>query len=428
VTEPPPSWDRPDLSGTELVADEAGFRFHFTYEGEDAIAPTDSDGDEVPDTIERMADGFEAGLASFDARGFVRPLGDDGVEGSTDIDVYVRALDSYGYTHPLSVPEGYGCFIELDRDMDGSLEGIVESVAAHELHHCVEFAYTIHMAPWWYEATATHEQYLAVSGEGLAGAVDALWGLRLFGSSRPVDDVGSRFEYAGMILPKFWEEFGGDDPGRSARMWEEARTEPDWEALFGRVAADELGLGWDALFQEHAVWNALACGHDDGEHYQPDAVACTIDSITVPAADASSGSASVQLEGAWSAGYVSFRPDDPTLDLEVTCEGPETMRLTVLALDGILLADQVEGQAGTATVHATPEVLAVVTAGEAGSVTCTSREVARGEEQDGCGCSTSPRWNPAGLAVLGAVVAWERRRRRGCAPTIVAVRSRPYRG
>ncbi|MFT7520897.1 MAG: hypothetical protein ACI9MC_003048, partial [Kiritimatiellia bacterium] len=199
---------RPSVSGNEQIAvSETGlFRVHYTVEGEDS--PSGAVTDDVPDMVPRVLVALEDGRAAFELAGWRRLSRDDGDGGDDAIDVYITQLDAFGYANATLSDSGDGasCFLRLDPDLPTLGEGIVESVSYHELHHCVQYRYTTETAPWIYEAQATLEQYRLADNAASDVLVNVLWIQRLTQPERGLDKVGARFEYAGFVFAKFWEE------------------------------------------------------------------------------------------------------------------------------------------------------------------------------------------------------------------------------
>ncbi|MEZ4237921.1 MAG: hypothetical protein R3F59_17605 [Myxococcota bacterium] len=272
--------ERPALSGPEKTLDRGRFRLHYTLEGADAPPADDADADGVPDLVTTVGTALLQAEATY-ARAGWRPLVDDA---SGDIDVYVHDIDVFGYATPVPAgdADGASCFLEIDRGAS-VLGSVAASVATHELHHCVQFRYSVATAPWLYEATSTYEQYAHVLDPVLDFASAALWVERLSAPERRLDDVDGRFEYAAFLWAKYWTERGGADPDRSPAMWRRwsgrQRLGHCARRRSGRQFGDDLG---DAFLE--FTWNAFACGNDDGEHYLGDPIPCTA-TLGAPIAD-----------------------------------------------------------------------------------------------------------------------------------------------
>lgn len=399
--------DRPTLSGPEEVvyASDNRFAVHFTRTGEDAVTPTDTDGDGVPDMVHRVLDAQAAALATWIDEGW-RDVPTDRKRGPA-LDVYLRALDINGYAHavpPLDAADPSACWMELDHDLAGLPGLVVESVAVHELHHCVEFTYSTDVDGWLLEATATYEQYEAILDDPLALALGVLYGERLGHPERPIDATDGRFEYAGFLVVKFGQDRTGA-PDFSRALWEALAEQPDWHTTFGALAAEHVGLDADRWFVENAAWNGFACAADDGAHYDPATLPCMVATVppTTPVDD--------RFDVAFDAGpYASFTGVFPLVGdpagVEVRCDGVGPFGLVPVDASG----------AGGAVVHAVDGVATlpgpldgdgavrvVVVSEDASAGTCTvTRLAAPG------GCSAAPAAPLGGLAWLA--LAFVRRR------------------
>jgi MYXO-CTERM domain-containing protein len=316
---------RPVLTGPEEIVDTADgrFRIHFTPEGADA---TDDD------AVAWAEAGFAETWAEFvDGDGWPAPPPDLGEGGDDRLDVYLRDLDANGYAHEVPLPAGpTGCWIELDPAVAATLgETTFQSVAGHELHHCLQFAVTPSLASWIYEATSTYAQYLLFGerDETLDLGKEFLWRLRLAGSRRALDDVGAQFEYAAMVWSKFLVDRAGD---RRAllELWQAMAAAGSWEggheAYLGSLAA---------TVAEAAVWNLFACDRDDGRHWADDPATCRLDGAvrpTVVAALPASGTAGPIAR--YGSEYVELTPDceSAALHVEVTPEVAMTVQVVAV--------------------------------------------------------------------------------------------------
>ena len=269
---------RPGLSGPAqtLEVGDGQITLHWTDEGQDAIGLTvDEDGNGLPDGIDRMVVGLETGLDSYEAAGWRPLVMDQGEDGTESVDVYVRDIEAFGYAYAEPLEGGGSCFMELDPHNHSLGEGMSESVAAHELHHCIQYAYTWQASSWIYEATATYQQYLLFSGPTIDTALQALWSQRLLQMDRAIDATGDRYEYAGFVFLKYLA-----DRGESAdlpALWEALAVEHDWLLAFEAESARK----WDETFAEtfswFATWNLFACDRDDGQHYDPATHPCLLE-------------------------------------------------------------------------------------------------------------------------------------------------------
>lgn len=313
---------RPELSGVEQVLDHGAFRLHYTATGGDAVPPDDLDGNGQPDLVDRVAAALDLGEQAYLDAGYRALVPDGGEGGSEALDLYLRVLPVNGYAYPVAVQDGYSCFMEIDPGLTSPGQ-ILESVVVHELHHCVQYRYTVQALSWIYEATATYEQYAQVQSTTLQAALDVLWNERLRGADLPLAATDGRFEYAGFALLKFLTDRSGE-AGEVERLWSQLAEQPDWQP-----ALDAFDGDWRELALDFHTWNAFACSRDDGQHYDSASHPCTFPASSVntePLAGdelrfehaASPGSA-LYIEAASDAGQV------PRLDCTEAVDGAESV-------------------------------------------------------------------------------------------------------
>ena len=273
---------RPDLSGpvSSEQSEDGRFTVHWTDEGEDAPPVLDADANGRSDYLDRVFGALSLGGSVYEELGFRAVPPDDGSGGDGSLDLYVKVLPVNGYANPVVGPEGMSCFMQIDPGL-GSGGAILESVVVHELHHCVQYTYTVEAQSWIYEAGATYEQYDHVQSPTLQVALDVLWNDRLRGADRPLDEADGRFEYAGFLFVKFIEERGETDRARIPRLWQALEAEPVWQEGLGALAGAEWGLDLGELLLDFHTWNAFACSRDDGAHYGSERHPCTFPATSV---------------------------------------------------------------------------------------------------------------------------------------------------
>jgi len=333
---------RPTLSGAvETLDSEDGlFRLHFTREGEDAPGGDEGE-DGLPLMVGRVFDGLQLGTLTFEERGYRSVNLDEGEEGSDAIDVYITQLNSNGYANEVQRSDGEAsCYIRIESDL-GSMGGkIVESVTIHELHHCVQFAYTTDSHAFMYESTATYEQYLALMDESLVLALNVLYIQRLAEPERKLNNKQGRYPYAGFLFMKFWSEYLGPESGRVPALWEQLAQTPQWEEALWLASDSMWGLAFDKVFLDFARYNAFACSRDDGQHYVADSLGCTADmEVPYQSLAEATGSVSVDLEKTrYSASYARWQTATKGMLPELTCSAPSDpdakLRVLLAQLDG----------------------------------------------------------------------------------------------
>ncbi|MCB9763692.1 MAG: hypothetical protein H6739_28240 [Alphaproteobacteria bacterium] len=334
---------RPSMSGPVETVDspDGRFRVHYTDYGDDAMDINDNDGDGVPDAVTRILVALDIGADAFEARGW-RSLEPDNAWGGSDaIDVYVGAIDANGYAYP-ALPDDpdavSSCYLEINAGLTGGSSVVLESVVVHELHHCVQFAYTVNSHAWMYESTATYEQYQPIEGDELDLLVNFLWALRLNQPDRPIHGVGDRYEYAGMLFPKFWAERGGTDLGRLDALWTVLGETPGWRVGIDVAASELFNTSLDGVFLDYSVWNAFACGRDDGQHYDPDVLPCTVDAgVPITPIQAGDSFEVVHENTSHTALYFELPADGDDRAVAVSCDAPgdeAEAAVRIVALDG----------------------------------------------------------------------------------------------
>ena len=152
--------------------DTLHFRFHYTTVGPHAPPLEDVNPmNGVPDYVDICADAHERSFRiEVDLMGFKRPFDDFWVAengGNHKYDVYLFQFPALGFTttdwyHGRVLPTvvTFGPYFALNSrlyDYFGKLEGIrfIETTAAHEFLHGIQFAYNARMPTWFMEASAT---------------------------------------------------------------------------------------------------------------------------------------------------------------------------------------------------------------------------------------------------------------------------------
>lgn len=436
---------RPLLSGPviEHATEDGRFLLRWTTEGDDLPSNMeDLDGNGLPDVVDRTLLGLEEADIAFPLAGYREVAPDDGAGGSDAIDVYFIDLPVNGCAFEVPAEAGSdagsSCTMLIDGGLGDSAEGVIESVAAHELHHCTQYAHTIAAPGWLLEATATFEQYRLFTSPALVAAVEFLWRFRLESPERPLSAVGDRFEYAGFIFIYFWESFGGVEPDRIPALWEALRAhDGDWEDALESESQRLWGQPFSRTFLDFATWNAFACARDDLAHYPATGeFPCTIPSTQVPIVEVNGPSFGVDLpQTPFATAYFEVPAADDDRPLRIECGGPgddgARVRARLVTLDGfgreVAAADTTgrdgEGFSLQSEVVQDPDGSTLVVMASTGDVAVSfDCDVARAEVpvpddetpfgEDGCSCSQPGRGEPA-AALLLLLLAPKRRRRRG---------------
>ncbi len=326
--------DRPALSGAEVIFDAPSgrVRLHYTTAGVDAVNPEDVDPQNgVPDLVDDFVTGIDDAWNVFVGEdGWTAPLPDEGRGGDDRLDAYVRAIDANGYTHYEPVAGGHSAYIELNPAVRGLGRVGARSVSAHEFHHALQAALTVGAGAWIYEATATWAQYLLYEGDPILDVGrDALWLFRLEGAARGLDDVGDRFEYAGMVWVKFLLDHGRQPRRAVLDLWRAMAQAGGWAAGHEAVARQFGFASLDEAVATFHEWNLFACQRDDGRHYDPQNLPCSIKAgvktVAPPTLPSSGATAPVGPRGAI---YLEPARDcaTDTLHVRVVATGPFAVR------------------------------------------------------------------------------------------------------
>jgi Raf kinase inhibitor-like YbhB/YbcL family protein len=325
---------RPTLSGPEILHDtpDGRYRIHYTLSGRDALVdPRDADpANGLPDFVDDVAEGIARCYRTFvDEDGWPRPPADEGRGGDDRLDVYVRLIDIFGYAHYELVASGESTsYLEIN-PQNGSTLGRTgtRSVAAHEFHHALQAAVTRRALPFLYEATATWAQYQLYQDLVLDLSRGALWVIRLKGAARPLDDVGQRFEYAGMVWLKFLLDHGQARRTAVLDLW---RSMAKWGGAEGhRRAVSSFGLqNLEEAAATFAEWNLFACHRDDGRHYTKDLGCVMEEEVPTIAPSALPATGVTSPVGARGAAYLDVPHDCATaiVKVKVSASGPFAVR------------------------------------------------------------------------------------------------------
>lgn len=144
----------------------AHFCVHYVLTSADAPAPTDADGDGVPDWVGTTLAELEAVFAFESGTLGYRPPPTDGIRGGNALfDVYLSQIGDdglYGFCAPEDKAPGerfvYSGYCVLDNDFAEFPLGPAASLgvtAAHEFFHAIQFGYDAGEDRWLLEATAT---------------------------------------------------------------------------------------------------------------------------------------------------------------------------------------------------------------------------------------------------------------------------------
>ncbi|UCC45190.1 MAG: hypothetical protein JSU65_04545, partial [Candidatus Zixiibacteriota bacterium] len=255
------------------------------------------------------------------------PPSDDGRGGDTARDVYFEEMPYYGY----AVPEGQGpepwndyfSYLVLHRDYtgfppnndpEGDIAGAAKATAAHEFHHCVQFAYDAGEPPWFQELDATYMEDIVY--DLTDDNYNYLPGFMNFPEKSLME---SSLHMYGSFL---WGVFLAErfDTSLMVSVWEGARFDDVYSALSDTLLAN---YGWtqDSAFAEFTVWNYITGQRDDGNHYQEGssypAVAISETYASYPRLNI----LSPEQPAGYGSCYIQFRPGTSVGNLRLTFTG-----------------------------------------------------------------------------------------------------------
>lgn len=170
---------RDEAAGLDQSYDRGMFRLHYTNSGAHAVNNQDTDGNNVPDYVEFIANTLDSVSQINLQIGYVRPPSDGWYSaardkgGSDHYDVYLRNITSnlYGYVQPEDYAQGDGnnenssatevnafnSYMVLRNHYNffpGDEQSNLRVTIAHEYFHAIQFGYDGWEEPWLLEATA----------------------------------------------------------------------------------------------------------------------------------------------------------------------------------------------------------------------------------------------------------------------------------
>ncbi len=305
------------------------FTLHYDLSGDDAVSPTDNDSSGVSDYVERCASYLDSSLTKHRELGYRDPPVDYGGGGDNKFDVYFQDMMYYGR----AVPEGAGpeswndyySYLVLHNtyigfapndDPEGNPAGAAKATAAHELHHCIQFAYDLSEPTWFMELDATYIEDIVFD------QVNDNYNYMYHLTNSPTVTLMNNglHAYASFIWGMFLAE--KYDTTLMVSAWEGARFENVYDVLSDTLAQD-YGLTQDSAFVEFTYWNYITGTRDDGAHYSEAAdyleVAVSASHSFLPI---SVSPAAAEPEG-YGAGYVHFVPDGDEGILQLTFDGSD---------------------------------------------------------------------------------------------------------
>jgi len=257
------------------------FKLHYDTLGAHQVPLTDSDENDVPDYVERVASYLDTALDVHAGMGYFQPVADSGEGGDELYDVYFEHLSEgfYGYTVPegdgpepwndiyshMALHKNYIGFVPND-DPEGDVAGTAKISCAHELHHAVQFAYDHEEEMWFMDLDAVFMEEIVFDQVN-----DNLSLLPTFMTRPDVSLLNNgNHRYSCFVWGLYLAQ--AFDTTLMRGVWEGAL----YDAEVFDVLTDSLPLnyGWeiDSAFVEFCVWNYITGGRDDGLHYEDAAI------------------------------------------------------------------------------------------------------------------------------------------------------------
>lgn len=313
------------------VSPSGFFRLHYDTTGIDAVSAVDSDGNGVPDYIDRAAAHLDTSLTYHITLGYLLPPADNGAGGDDLYDVYFENMSFYGY----AVPDGQGTeawndyysYIVMHRnfinfppntDPEGNPEGASKATAAHEFHHSVQFAYDATEFIWFMEMDATYMEDIAFNHVN-----DNYNYLPTYMNNPSITLMQTSLHmYASFIYGLYLaQQF---DTSLMVALWEGARF--TGTNVFQSLSDTLVGrYGWtqDSAFAEFVMWNYATASRDDGLHHTE------ASSYPSPAFSRSHTGYPVSLNtsplspGGYSASYIQMLPGSVTGQVRINFDGAD---------------------------------------------------------------------------------------------------------
>jgi hypothetical protein len=274
--------DRPILVDEQTFGDEHFF-IHYTLSGKDAVAPTDSNINGIPDYIEQVLAALNTAYhIEVVQLGWTPPPGDLGEGGDSRLDVYIQELmdggvagytnDDGGYLgdNPATPEEERRAtysYIGLDNDFaelpqnPGASEtplALMQATVAHELNHAIQAGYdAFDPQSWLYEATSSW-----MEDEVFDDSNDTILYVQDVFSAPDQCRVAEKGWYGSWLFLRLMSERYGHDVVRS--IWEQSRRLDGFDAIDAALAP--YGSSLQIESRDFAVANLLRA-YEEGANY-----------------------------------------------------------------------------------------------------------------------------------------------------------------
>ncbi len=308
------------------------FKMHYDTLGTHAVPKTDGDFDGVPDFVERCAAYCDSSLDKQRVLGFLDPPSDGTTGGDSLFDVYFEQTIYYGYAVP-EVPgpqpwPDYTSYLVLHRnfvgfapndDPEGDVAGAAKVTAAHEFHHCIQFAYDSNEGNWFMELDATCMEDIVF--DQVNDNYNYLSEYMDYPDTSLMTNTMQYHWYASFIWDLFLVE--NFNVSLLPAVWNGARYTSVYTALSDSLSAD-FGWSQDSAFVEFTKWCFATGYRNDNLHFSEASSYPLVDlsalHTSIPVASTSSAS----MPAGYSATYIQFMPGTETGTLRINFDGSDS--------------------------------------------------------------------------------------------------------
>lgn len=310
------------------------FLLHYDLSGEDAVSPTDSDGNGVSDYIDRGAAYADFSWSQIvGALGYHAPPSDNGEGGSNAYDIYFERLGGglFGYVsweedgpNPWNDRTSYMVLntnyqnTQPNNDPDGDAEGAFKATTAHEFFHSVQGYYDAFESGFIAESSSTWIEDVVY--DETDDYVNFLYGFLSF-PHQSLEYTNSAHEYGAAL----WHRF-------LTRKYETAFVREVWEGMIGNpnwFQATQAALGERSssvadAFAEFITWNYFTGARADDRYYEAgeaeewEEIAIVRSHDTYPVSD---GDSRLTRPDHLAANYIEFLNNGESGNLSITFDG-----------------------------------------------------------------------------------------------------------
>ncbi len=285
--------ERSEANGLDLSYDSGIFRYHYTLTGNHAVDTADTNGNNIPDYIEQMADVFNVvSSTELTMNNFTEPPGDGWYPlnndngGSGLYDIYIRNLSSqlYGYTQPELYANNNGnnehsdgltevnattSYMVMRNNYNGFPNSLLENIqvtATHEFFHAVQFGYDGWEETWIMEATAVQMEEIVYDNINDCYQYMSSW----FHSPHQSLNLDSYNRWYGSFI--FFEYVSTHlDPETIRLFWEKSITHDSYYGSFSIQTLDEvfqeLGSSFINMLNDMSVANRILTSNSAANPY-----------------------------------------------------------------------------------------------------------------------------------------------------------------